>query len=179
MDPLDLYEQASEWTKSKIAGAKRNLDAKTACEEWSARDLVNHLLYGKEIFVGAAEGKPPSGPPKGKPPDLLDDRDPVEAFEDVRQAVLGAYRKEGVLEDQRNQMMAGIAFVDTLTHGWDLAKGTGQDTTMPSGLADAAMAAMSGRLTAERRGDAFKPEVEVAEDASTQDKLIAYMGRQP
>jgi uncharacterized protein (TIGR03086 family) len=180
MDPLELYEQASDWTKSKIEGAKGNLDAQTACDEWSARDLINHLLWGKDAFVGATEGKPPSGPPgAGKPPEVLGDGDPVDAFEDVRQAILTAYRKEGVLENPQAQMMAGIAFVDTLTHGWDLAKGTGQDATMPPGLADAAMAAMGGRLTPESRGDAFKPEVEVASDASAQDKLIAYMGRQP
>ena len=179
MDPLELYEKASDWTKSKIAGAKGNLDAKTACDGWSARDLINHLLSGKDLFVGATEGKGPSGPPQGPPPEILGDGDPVEAFEDARQAVLNAYGKEGVLENPQMQMMAGIAFVDTLTHGWDLAKGTGQDTTMPSGLADAAMSAIGGRLTSESRGDAFKEEVEVPDDASAQDKLIAYMGRQP
>ena len=179
MDPLELYEKASDWTKSKIEGAKSNLDSKTACEEWKARDLINHLLMGKDLFVGALEGKGPSGPPQGAPPDLLGDNDPVAAFEDVRQAVLGAYGKEGVLDEQRNQMMAGIAFVDTLVHGWDLAKGTGQDTTMPDGLAGAAMGAIGGQLTPERRGDSFKPEVEVPADASAQDKLIGYMGRNP
>ena len=180
MDPLELYEKASEWTKSKIEGAKDNLDAQTACEEWSARDLVNHLLGGKDVFVGATQGKGPSGPPPpGKPADLLGDGDPVAAFEDVRRAVLDAYGKEGVLENPQMQMMAGIAFVDTLTHGWDLAKGTGQDTTMPAGLADAAMGAIGGRLTSESRGTAFKPEVTAPDDASTQDKLICYMGRQP
>ncbi len=179
MDPLELYSKASEWTKSKIEGAKDNLDSRTACEEWTARDLINHLLGGKDVFVAATEGKAPSGPPTGMPPELLDDADPVEAFEDVRQAVLEAFGKEGILSNPQMQMMAGIAFVDTLTHGWDLAKGTGQDTTMPPGLADAARGAIGGRLTAESRGTAFKPEVEVSDDASAQEKLIAYMGRQP
>jgi uncharacterized protein (TIGR03086 family) len=179
MDPLELYEKASDWTKSKIAGAKDQLDSKTACEEWSARDLINHLLGGKDVFVGATEGKPPTGPPTGMPPELLNEADPVEAFENTRQAVLAAFGKEGVLENPQMQMLAGIAFVDTLAHGWDLAKGTGQDTTMPPGLADAAIGAIGGRLTAESRGDAFKPEIQVADDASAQDKLIAYMGRQP
>jgi uncharacterized protein (TIGR03086 family) len=179
MDPLELYEKASEWTKSKIAGAKDKLDSETACDEWTARDLINHLLNGKELFVAATQGKGPSGPPQGPPPDALGDGDPVEAFEDVRKAVLDAYGKEGVLDNPQMQMMAGIAFVDTLTHGWDLAKGTGQDTKMPPGLADAAMGAIGGQLTPERRGDAFKPEVEVPGDASAQDKLIGYMGRTP
>jgi uncharacterized protein (TIGR03086 family) len=179
MNPLELYDQASAWTKSKIAGAKGQLDAQTACEAWTVRDLVNHLLNGKDIFVGATEGKPAAGPPQGAPPELLKDSDPVAAFEDVRQAVLAAYGKPGVLENPQLQFMAGIAFVDTLTHGWDLARGTGQDTTMPPGLADTAMASIAGRLTPEARGDAFKPEIEVPADASSQDKFIAYMGRQP
>ena len=178
-DPLSLYEKASDWTSSKIAGAKDQLDAQTACEEWTARDLVNHLLLGEEIFVGAAEGRPPAGPPEGKPSEKLNDRDPVEAFEGVRHAVLGAFGKEGVLDNPQVQMLAGIAFVDTLMHGWDLAKGTGQDATMPEGLAEAAYGVVGGQLTAERRGKVFKPEVSVGADASAQDRLVAYLGRQP
>jgi uncharacterized protein (TIGR03086 family) len=180
MDPLELYEKASDWTKSKIEGAKSNLDARTACEEWTVRDLVNHVLSGTEQFAGATQGTGPSGPPSGPPPEVLGERDPVEAYEQGRQTVLSAYGADDVLDDnQQLQMMLGIAFVDTLIHGWDLAKGTGQDTTMPPGLADAAMAAIGGRLTPESRGTAFKPEVEVPADASAQDKLLAYMGRQP
>ncbi len=178
-DPLSLYERASDWTKSKIEGAKDRLDAETACEEWTARDLVNHLLNGEENFVGATQGNPPTGPPEGMPPEKLNDKDPVEAFDGVRQAVLGAFGKEGVLDNPQMQMLAGIAFVDTLIHGWDLAKGTGQDTTMPEGLAEAAYGAIGGQLTAERRGTAFKPEVTVGEDVSAQDRLVAYVGRQP
>jgi uncharacterized protein (TIGR03086 family) len=175
MDGIALYEQASEWTKSKIEGARGDLSAQTACDEWTVRDLVNHLLFGEQIFVGMAKGEQGSGPPQGPPPELLKDRDPVEAFEGARQAILEAFRKaEGDI-----MFPVGIAFADTLTHGWDLAKGTGQDTTMPEGLADAAMGILGGRLTPESRGTNFKPEVEVGEGASTQDRFVAYLGRTP
>ena len=36
-----------------------------------------------------------------------------------------------------------------------------------------------GRFTDDQRKGVFKPEVEVADDASTQDKLLAYTGRNP
>jgi hypothetical protein len=38
---------------------------------------------------------------------------------------------------------------------------------------------LHGQLTPERRGDSFKPEVEVPDDAPPGDKLVAYMGRKP
>ena len=36
-----------------------------------------------------------------------------------------------------------------------------------------------GRFTDEQRKGVFKPEVAVAADASAQDKLLAYTGRDP
>ena len=73
----------------------------------------------------------------------------------------------------------GIAFSDQLLHGWDLAKATAQDATMPEGLAEAAYEMIHGRFTDEQRKGVFKPEVAVAPDASAPDKLLAYTGRDP
>ena len=49
-------------------------------------------------------------------------------------------------------MSLGICFADQLIHGWDVAKSTGQSTTMPSELAEAAFAMLDGQLTDDRRG---------------------------
>ena len=77
--------------------------------------------------------------------------------------------------------MLGIAFCDNLTHGWDLAKATGQDTTIPSDLAAAAWEMINGNISDDARGPGgmFKPVVPVPENASIQDKLVAYLGRDP
>jgi uncharacterized protein (TIGR03086 family) len=66
-----------------------------------------------------------------------------------------------------------------LLHGWDLAKATGQDATMPAGLAEAAYGLIHGAFTEEQRKGVFKPAVEVATTASAQDRLLAYTGRDP
>jgi uncharacterized protein (TIGR03086 family) len=73
----------------------------------------------------------------------------------------------------------GVAFSDLLVHGWDLARATGQDETMPAGLAAAAYGLAHGKFTDEQRKGIFKPEVPIGDDASPQERLLAYTGRDP
>lgn len=175
MDPVDLFERGSAWTAAKIPGAIGKLDQPTPCEKWTVEDLLNHMLDTQRYFTGVARGESPDLP-SAAPPGLLDD-DPVAQYEAARRATIAAYRQPGVVEKTGPSL--GIAFVDQLVHGWDLANATGQDTTMPAGLAEAAFSMIDGQLTDERRGDAFKPAVPVGDDATPQERLLAYGGRQP
>ena len=50
---------------------------------------------------------------------------------------------------------------------------------MPSGLAEAAYKTIYGRFTDEQRNGMFKPEISVADDASPQERLLAYAGGEP
>lgn len=175
MDLVDLYDRGSAWTAAKIPAATGKLDEQTPCEQWKVRDLLNHLMAAHEIFEKGAKGEQ-VGPPSGMPPELIGD-DPAEQFEQGRQRVLSAFKDSSAAET--NPFIVGIAFADMLTHGWDLAKATGQDATMPEDLAQAAMQILDGQLPPERRGDAFKPAIEVGADASTQDRFVGYLGRQP
>jgi uncharacterized protein (TIGR03086 family) len=174
-DMLDLYERASEWTLGKVSGATAKLDAQTPCDEWRVRELMDHMLDTENYFIGSAQGKDVSRP-SPNPPKLMSD-DPVADFKRARDDMLATFRREGVIEKTGPSL--GIAFADQLIHGWDLAKATGQDATMPSGLGEAAYGMLHGRLTDDQRKGAFKPELKVADDASAQDKLLAYTGRDP
>jgi uncharacterized protein (TIGR03086 family) len=139
------------------------------------RDLLNHMLETQRYFAGSARGEDVS-PPAPTPPTLLSD-DPVEDFSAARAELLQAFAPDGVIE--RTGPALGIAFSDQLLHGWDLARATGQDTTMPAGLAEAAYDVIHGRFTEEQRHGVFKPEVEVPDGASPQERLLAYTGRAP
>ncbi|HEY5171835.1 MAG TPA: maleylpyruvate isomerase N-terminal domain-containing protein, partial [Acidimicrobiia bacterium] len=79
LDLLDLYERASAWTVSKVAGAADQLDSATPCDGWDVRTLLNHMLDTQNYFLGAAQGGQAS-PPASPPPELLGE-DPVEDFE--------------------------------------------------------------------------------------------------
>ncbi len=50
---------------------------------------------------------------------------------------------------------------------------------MPEGLAALAYEMIHGRFSDEQRQGIFKPAVAVAPDASAQDRLLAYTGRDP
>jgi uncharacterized protein (TIGR03086 family) len=173
-DLLDLYGRASEWTGSIVVGAADRLDVPTPCEGWDVRTLLNHMLETQQFFVGRARGE--DLPISPEPPDLVGD-DPVGAFQRAREDTLQTFGEDGVIE--RTGPSLGIAFSDTLLHGWDLATATGQDATMPDGLAQAAYDMIHGRFTNEQRKGVFEPEVPVGRDASPQDRLLAYTGRDP
>jgi uncharacterized protein (TIGR03086 family) len=174
-DPLALYERASKWTLDKVAGAVDSLDARSPCDEWDVRQLMNHMLDTQKFFLARARGENVS-PPSPRPPELLG-TDPVADFEHGRDAMLRAFGEKGVVEKTGPSL--GIAFSDQLLHGWDLARATGQDATMPDGLPEAAYDMIHGRFTDEQRKGVFKPEIAVAPTASAQDKLLAYTGRNP
>jgi len=172
---LELYERASEWTLKKVERATKKLDATTPCDEWNVRTLMNHMLDTQKYFVGSARGEDVS-PPSHNPPELMG-KDPKADFERARQETLSTFGKDGVIEKTGPSL--GIAFSDQLLHGWDLARATGQDATMPSGLPEAAYQIIHGKFTDEQRKGVFKPEVRVAPTASAQDRLLAYTGRDP
>jgi uncharacterized protein (TIGR03086 family) len=175
MDTRDLYARASEWTLDKVRGASDKLDARTPCDDWDVRTLLNHMLDTQQYFAGEAQGREVS-PPSPEPPELMGD-DPVADFERARAATISAFADDAVVE--KTGPALGIAFSDTLLHGWDLARATGQDATMPDGLPEAAYEMIHGRFTDEQRRGVFKQEIEVGADASAQDRLLAYTGRPP
>ena len=174
-DLLDLYDRASAWTTEKIAGATTRLDASTPCDEWNLRTLLDHMLETQRYFLHSARGEDASPPGKTPPATVSDD--PPADFQHVRQEIMQAFGEDGVIE--KTGPALGIAFSDTLLHGWDVARATGQEATMPSGLAEAAYDLIHGKFTEEQRVGVFKPERPIADDAPPQARLLAYTGRDP
>jgi uncharacterized protein (TIGR03086 family) len=175
-DFLDLYTRASAWTLALVPGAASQLDAPTTCEPWTVRTLLNHMLYVQNAFVAHARGEGFSLTLEEDPPDVLGD-DPHADFEQARAEALRVFGEPGVIEETGTNL--GNVFGDQLLHGWDLAVSTGQDPTMPDGLPEAAYALVYGAFTEEGRQGVLKPEVDVAADASAQERLLAYSGRDP
>jgi uncharacterized protein (TIGR03086 family) len=174
-DLLDLYARSSAWANEKVAGAADQLAARTPCEGWDVRTLLDHMLDTERYFASSARGEEASLPTP-EPPRMVGD-DPVADLRRSRADVLAAFAEDGVVE--KTGPALGIAFSERALHGWDLARATGQDAQMPDDLAEAAYGMIHGRFTDEQRKGVFGPEIPVGPDASAQDRLLAYTGRDP
>lgn len=74
---------------------------------------------------------------------------------------------------------AMFPIMDIVIHKWDLAKGTGQSTSLDAGLVEVCYGVMEMAAEPGRAGGAFGPEITVPMSASIQDKLLGISGRQP
>ncbi len=76
-----------------------------------------------------------------------------------------------------------IACGDTFTHGWDLARATGQSTDLDPKTAAQLLEIVSPMLPDAFRGEdgqaPFGPRQEAPDRATEADKLAAFMGRRP
>ncbi len=73
-----------------------------------------------------------------------------------------------------------LATTDTLTHAWDLAKATGQNTDLAPDLAEQLLAGARVAISDDVRGDEpmpFGKEQPCPEGASAADRLAAFLGR--
>jgi uncharacterized protein (TIGR03086 family) len=183
MDPIDRIEGATAFASGKIQGVTQaDMGKPTPCSEFDVRALLNHLVGNLGMLTGAAEGgkaEIPRGDQFGS--------DPAGAYAQRRSALLVALRGQGVLDRNWEMpfgslpgaMMASIAFIEHLTHGWDLAKATGQDTKMPIDLVAECTEVATPMDSMLRMPGVCGPPVSVPADASPQDRLIGFLGRTP
>jgi uncharacterized protein (TIGR03086 family) len=70
--------------------------------------------------------------------------------------------------------------VDLLTHGWDLARATGQPADFPEDVAERALAGARRALMSRPQGPGapFAAEVPVPADAPAVDRLAGFLGRE-
>lgn len=192
MNPNDL-EKAFASTGVVLSGVTRSqLDESTPCSSWKVRELVNHIVGGTMYFASvAATGNPPEGSsPEGASPDFAAGDDYVAVFNKGAAQAVEAFSAEGAMErtmhmpfgDLPGSVFINIAAIDTFTHGWDLARATGQPSNLDPALASEMLGVARSFLPDEMRGPEpapFGPRVEPPAGASPADQLAAFLGRQP
>jgi uncharacterized protein (TIGR03086 family) len=67
--------------------------------------------------------------------------------------------------------------LDTFIHGWDIARATGQDSTLDPELVDIVYAMFKPQAAMLQGSGAFAPPVDVSADSDTQTLLLAMLGR--
>ncbi|MFE3946583.1 TIGR03086 family metal-binding protein [Streptomyces sp. NPDC059118] len=151
----------------------------TPCADWDVRTLLNHLVWENLLWAdGLANGDPRSD----STADHLGDGH-VEAFRTASRGALTAFGRPGMLK-QRYGSAPGARLVEqlvieTLVHGWDLARAIGRPHDFVPDPAESALAVVRevyGGLPRTTTGS-FAPPRSVPEGASALDRLAAYLGR--
>ncbi len=179
-------EAAIKSTREVLVGTRSDdLGHDTPCASWKVSDLINHIVGGQFFFAAAMNGDAPSG---DESPDFSAG-DFVATFDQAAAASLTAFGAEGAMDrmvelpfgTMPGSAFAGIAAVDTFTHGWDLAKATDQSTDLDPELATGLLAASRMSISDSFRGPdpsaPFGPATEVPDGASAADELAAFLGR--
>lgn len=158
--------------------------APSPCAGWDARDIVRHVVETSAMFLGRVDAAPPD-------PTSVDD-DPRAAWVEARDAIetsladpaTARREHEGgfgpmVFEESVDRFLAA----DLTVHTWDLARATGGDEDLDED--ECALVLERTRAMEQEYGDAmrgaggFGPAVDVDADASAQDRMLAFLGRDP
>jgi uncharacterized protein (TIGR03086 family) len=178
-DIADRYRRLSREFADKVAQVSpERWNAPSPCEDWTARDVVAHIIDVHGIFLGLV-GRPfertvsvdddPSGALREASAQVQADLDDPARASAMFDGYFGPMSFEGAIDR--------FVCFDLAIHGWDLARATGLDET----IAPAEVVRLSA--AAQAFGDALQtsgvcgPSVDVAPDADDQTKLLALLGR--
>lgn len=185
---IDLIKQGIDRNAALVANVTpEHYALPTPCGEFDVKALLQHIVAGNHMLALVGEGKDVPSEPGG---DDVIGSDPLGAYKQSAEAALAGWSDPAGLSktytfpfgELPGPAAYGTVLLETWVHGWDLAKATGQDPTVPAPIAEALLAGLqAGGFDAFRNpeGNPFGPAVDVPADASPTDKLVAFVGRTP
>ena len=156
----------------------------TPCDDWTVRDVVNHLTAGGQMVAASFRGEA-AADADGPLPDLLGD-DPVGAIDAAIAAVNAAADAPGAMDKMvvlpfatlPAEVAMGIAKFDILVHCYDLAVSTGQTFDPPADVVAEGRQLAEILIQPDLRGNGpFGDEVEPPAGATPIQQLAAFCGR--
>ena len=186
--PLDRFDRAIASTKKVLAGVEpEHMSADSPCVSWPVREVLNHVIGGCDWFTTSLQGE--SAAPGGGEVDFAAG-DYRLAFDEASARARAAFAEPGALEKTLQlpwgptpgMALLGMAATDTFTHGWDLAKATGQSTDLDAELAEDLLVGSKASIQDAFRGPdgsglPFGPEQPAPADVTAADRLAAFLGR--
>lgn len=189
-NPAELFEQATSGVSKIVSGIKQDqVEIATPCSDWNVRALLGHLIGGAENFANTLSGGDVNlNNTNSSQSTDADAASLAQAYQAAVTSALQAAQAPGAMEKKVATPIGEMAggeflaanFMDHFIHGWDLAKATGQDTKLDPQLVETCYQMfVPGMTDTGREHGVFGPAVTVPDNASTQDKLLGYTGRQP
>ncbi|MFI5606969.1 TIGR03086 family metal-binding protein [Amycolatopsis sp. NPDC051903] len=187
MDTMQLYRQAQDDFDAVLAAVPADRwTARSACTEWTVRDVAGHAVWGQRQLRAWALGEDyaeHSGAPGSPHPAPLAGDDPLTTWREARETALAALTPEALartttLPGLGEVPIAGIVSLlttDLVAHAWDIGHALGADVRLHP---DTIAAAFDwARAHAVRRPGFFGPELTPPAGAGEQTRLLAFLGR--
>jgi uncharacterized protein (TIGR03086 family) len=178
-DVADRYRRlADTFATTIVAVPPDRWDEPSPCPDWSARDVVGHVVDSQGVFLGFVGESVPGGPGV--------DADPAAAWRRASTAVLDALADPEVAARTYPGMFGEMTFAegvdrflafDLVVHRWDLARATGGDERIGEADAQHVIDAVPWFGEAFRSPQACGPEVSVPADADLTTRLLGLVGR--
>ena len=177
----ERYRKRSQEFADTVAAVPDDCwSAPSPCEDWTARDVVRHVVQTPGMFFGMIDAEYPD------PPSV--DDDPEAAFASARAAMQRALDDPDVATTEFDGFFGRTSFeqavdrfvnFDLVVHRWDLARATGLDETMPAEEIPRLTQEIADFGDAARSPGVFGPVVDVPPDADPQTELLGQLGRHP
>ena len=186
-DPAERYRRVADGFGATVDAVPDGAwDRAAPCDGWVARDVVAHLAGWVPGFMGHFAGL------HGDPlPDCGPDGDPAAAWRALDRRLRGWLDDPTVAATPvdgpmgRTDVAGAIdqyVTPDVLIHTWDLARACGLDDRLDTTEVER----MARDMTCDEQLDQvlrssghYGPKVAVAEGADPQDRLLAFLGRDP
>jgi uncharacterized protein (TIGR03086 family) len=185
VDLPEVHAQALDATRRLVAGVgEQQWDVMSVCEDWTVRELVNHIVTGNYWAAELGSGLTIDAVGARLDGDVLGAH-PLQVYDDSALVAAAVFREPGAMERPcavsygpvPGEVYCGHRLMDVLIHGWDVATSTGQDTTLDPELVEALFEVIEPQLEQLVATGAFGTPLEVEEGASRQTQLLAVLGR--
>ena len=146
------------------------------CAEWTARDVVTHVIDTHRRVLGTLGEEEPEGAGDDLGAEWADVHRRLEAaLADPERA---GRTVGGLFGEQPFQLLVGrLLCADTLVHTWDLARATDQDEQLDADAVGRAFEFLTPIDEAIRRPGGFDAKIEPAPGADHQTEFLNFCGR--
>ncbi|MFH8839505.1 TIGR03086 family metal-binding protein [Streptomyces sp. NPDC017868] len=177
---------AAEASRVARGVTAEQLGTPSVCADWTVRELANHLvLYSAHGLEHRALRT--QLPEETVQRDFATEDGWAEAYAAQLDRALAAWEKpeawEGDVDMGGSALpateIAAMLVEELALHGWDLARSTGQDFTLPEGTAVFLLDVVGRYAEMYRQYEGFATAVDVPDDAPALDRALAMSGRNP
>jgi uncharacterized protein (TIGR03086 family) len=185
IDLPEVHARALDATRRYVAGVGADQwSVPSPCAAWDVRFLVNHIVAGNLWVAPLVGGSTIEEVGDRYDGDILGD-DPLAAYDRSAAEAAEAFRAPGAMEAPvavsygpvPGSVYAGHRFMDVLIHGWDVARATGQDTTLDPDLVAACWEVLEPQLDLLTASGMFGDRIDAPADAPSEVRLLGLLGR--